>query len=213
MPSVDLRDARILAKASKGPPLLADPQILVEMIPDFETTQEWRAAIAGSHYEKWAFDRTSTSDLERIRRAVAVNLIRKLRDSVVGDLVMDGDLFWLALALNVAQTAHVWHQSSRVQLNVLRALRRRLAREGLSDQEKQQISDVLEQHLLRKVDTGAGEEFKAIALIARTIPTAGLITGLQERIRSAEKRSVRINALRMLDCVNGLPYRRYRDCL
>ena len=98
-------------------------------------------------------------------------------------------------------------------MSAMRSLRRLLGSAGISEKEARKLRDVLEQALLAKVDSGAGEEFRALAQIAKAVATKGLITGLEHRMRNATDEPARINAQRMLDVIHGKPYRRYRVCI
>jgi hypothetical protein len=92
---------------------------------------------------------------------------------------------------------------------VLRSLSRRLHSEGVSEDERRSLRHVITEALLWKIDAGAGEEFRSLTRIARDVASDDLVAGLEARMREAPKRSVRINAERMLDCIRGKPYRRY----
>ena len=178
------------------------------MIPDFDNTPEWREAAAVPHYSMW---RDSPCDAERVRGAVAANIIAKLRDSNVRELIVTGDPFWLALTINVVCSHHRWHRSGRIQLSAMRALRQRLSINTLSDRERPRLLEVMNDALLRNVDVGIGQEFRALAHVARTVANDKLITGLEDRVRASTTRSVRINAQRMLDYINGKPYWKYHN--
>jgi hypothetical protein len=180
---------------------------LVALIPDFETTPEWRATLASPDYADW---RDSPLDQERIRTAIAKRLIRSLRDLKVRELTLAGNPFWVELSVNVVRSHHSWHQSGRIQLYAMRSLGYRLALETVSDTEKSRLRHIVHNALLHKIDVGAGEEFRPLVVIARAVATKSLIKQLEDRIRDAPTRSVRINAQRMLDGINGKPYRPYR---
>lgn len=204
----DRRDGLRRTAIERGPAWRPDSYLLVRIIPDFDNTPEWRAAAAAPHYSMW---RDSPYDAERIRGAVAANILAKLRDSNVRELIVTGDPFWLALTINVVCSHHRWHRSGRIQLSAMRSLRQRLSIKTLSDPERSRLLEVMNDALLRNVDVGTGQEFRALAHIARTVATDKLITGLEDRVRTSTTRSVRINAQRMLDYINGKPYRTYHS--
>jgi hypothetical protein len=202
----DRRDGLKRAAIEKGPAWRPDSHLLVQMIPDFDNTPEWRAAAAAPQYSMW---RDSPWDEERVRGAVAANIIAKLRHPNVRKRIVIGDPFWLALTINVVCSHHRWHQSGRIQLSAMRSLRQRLTIDTLSAPERSRLLDVMNDALLRNVDVGAGQEFRALARVARTVTNNKLIAGLEDRVSTSKTRSVRINAQRMLDYINGKPYSKY----
>ena len=92
------RKALIHAAVQGGPPLNPDYQFFLAMIPDFDKTREWKEAIAASAFGKWRFDVANAGHLEQLQGAIATNIIRKLRDAAVRNLIAQGDPFWLAVA-------------------------------------------------------------------------------------------------------------------
>jgi hypothetical protein len=188
--------------------LLATDRTLVALILDFDSTLEWREAVEGPHYEVW---RHSSVDVGRVKEAVAEGIIRKLRDPGVHELIVAGDVFWGQLAVNVARADYTWHQSGRIKVNAMRALRWRLACDTVTELERRSVNQALEEALVRAVDQGADQEFKAITKVARAVAHPSLIAKLEYRSTDATEPSVRINARRMLDYINGQPYRRYSD--
>lgn len=146
-----------------------------------------------------------------MRGAVANQIVRRLRDEDVRKLIETGDAFWLELAKRVATCKQRWHQSGRIQASALRSLTRRYAMAGLSGEEKQNLGSSIAIALLHKIDTGTGEEFRSLTGVARQVATPELIAALEGRVRDSASRSVRINAKRMLDRINGMPYKRYGE--
>lgn len=182
----------------------------MNLIPEFDSTPEWQEAITSPYFDMW---RKSPYDEERVRGAVACQIIRKLRTSEVRQLILRGDPHWTAIAINVVRSPHRWHQSTRIQVSALRTLRRRLTADGLPQRERQDLHDVISETVLRLLDAGIGEEFRAVAHVARGVSSLKLVSALELRLKTAESRAARINAQRMLEYVQGGPYRRYHDCM
>lgn len=206
-PKLNQKDGLARARKAAGPAPRADGYLLIGMIPDFQTTPEWRDAQASPDYETW---RHSAYDVERIQAAIALGIIRNLRSEIARKQIFDGNPFWTALAINVLRSQHHWHQSGRIRLAAMRALRGRWAADAITEGERRGLKAVLEQHLLRAVDEGVGEEFKPLCQIAKAISPAELITALEQRANNPPNRATGINAQRMLDVMNGKPYRRYQ---
>lgn len=184
----------------------AAPDDLCALVPDLELQPEWQQGLTRLHAAQGGRNPDEVADL---RRAVALRLIRALRTDQVRDAIANGDPFWTALALSVIATPYQWHQSMRIKLNAMRALRRRLDSADVQEVDRRRIVNALTSALLFAVDAGIGEEFRAVTRIARRIATPDLVTGLEHRSRDALERPIRINAQRMLDAVHGKPYRRY----
>ncbi len=212
-PRLGQRKWRAHALIGQGPPLRPDTHLLAAMIPNFDKSPDWLAALGNPRIGHWQANPNSDDDMERLRGAVAVGIIRKLRTQQIRVLVKEGDEHWKFLALNVVRSSHRWHQSTRIRLSAMRSLCQRLAIDGLSEKERLYIVETLEHALLCMVDNGVGEEFRGLAKIAKTIATKALISGLQQRVKNGGEPAVRINAQRMLDCISGKAYRRYRDCV
>jgi hypothetical protein len=206
-PKLNQKDALARARKLAGPAPRADGYLLVGIIPDFETTPEWREAQAGPHYETW---RHSAYDVERIQAAIALAIIRKLRSEAARKGIHEGDPFWTTLAMNVLRSQHHWHQSGRIRLATMRALRGRWADPTVNDTERARLTAVLQQSLIRAIDEGAGEEFKPLTKIAKAIGGSALRKALDERVQNAPTRPIRLNSQRMLDVMSGKPYGRYR---
>lgn len=134
---------------------------------------------------------------------------RRLRDPEIQELIVKGDPFWRALAIDVVTSKDRWHQSGRIRINALRALRRRLCCEDMSAAEQSELHDAIDLGILQMLDSGVGEEFRALANVARTAATPKLIAALEDRVRTSPSRPHRINAQRLLDRIAGKPYRPY----
>jgi hypothetical protein len=206
-PKLNKKEALARARKAAGPTWRADGHLLIAMVPDFHKTPVWRETEASPLYETW---RNSAYDVERVQAAIALGIIRNLRGETARKHILEGDLFWTVLAINVLRSQHHWHQSGRIRLVAMRGLRGRLGAETITDKERRSLTALLEQYLLRAVDEGAGEEFKALTRIAKAIGTTALVKQLEERVNDAQERPTRNNAQRMLDCINGKPYRPYR---
>jgi hypothetical protein len=188
----------------------ADPAF-VSLVPRFEKTAEWQDAVKDPKFAIWG----KKPDLvSRVQGGIAYNIVRKLRDAPVREQIASGDPFWLSLALNLVGCRARWHQSDRIRLSVMRSLRRRLMEASVPSRDREEIRAALEAALLNMVRKGVGEEFKGLANLAKAVATPTLRTGLSRLSKDATQvRSVRINAQRMLDRIEGKSYRRYRDSL
>lgn len=206
--SPDRREALRRVQIDKVP--IGQPyfRYMIEMVPFLEKSPEWQEAVNSPYFKK-LFE--GPDDVQRVQGLIATKLVRKLRDETIRQLIGSGDPFWLELAIRVVRIEHKWHQSGRIQTSALRSLARRLSAPELPDEERRKLSKTINAALLNKIDTGAGEEFRALAGIARRVATSDLIAGLEQRAGNSDKSSVRINAERMLDYINGKPYRRYLD--
>ena len=179
---------------------------LVGLIPGFDATPEWQEAVLGPHYASWC---DSPVSMERVRGAVATRLIDKVRTEEVRRLIISGDPFWLPVALNVVAVHYNGHHSGRIQLSALRALQQRYLNLADSSTERPKLLCVLEEVLLKVVDQGGGREFKAHTKISHAVASPDFKKKLEYRARYAPTSSIRFNAQRMLDVVNGKPYRPY----
>ena len=141
----------------------AAPDDLCALVPDLELQPEWQQGLTRLHAAQGGRNPDEVADL---RRAVALRLIRALRTDQVRDAIANGDPFWTALALSVIATPYQWHQSMRIKLNAMRALRRRLDSADVQEVDRRRIVNALTSALLFAVDAGIGEraleEFKAL---------------------------------------------------
>ena len=185
-----------------------DDTALIPLVPGLELTPEWQEAISNPYYASW---RDIPVDHERVRGAVAYRVIRRLRDGGVRTMLAAGDPFWVQIAINVIATEMLWHQSSRTQLSAMRSLSRCVRSGVLKDGLQRQAMATIELALVRSVERGVGEEFRALTRVARAVASPNLIYVLRKRATDGGRRSVRINALRMLDVIEGRPYRRYHE--
>lgn len=182
------------------------PDVLWSLVPDFEQRPEWQAALRGPDAARWT---GQTHEVANMRHAVGVAIVRKLRTRVVRDQIAQGDPFWSTLALNVIATPYRWHQSTRIKLNAMSALVRLIDRDGMREEGRDRLRQAIGSAMLFSIDTGVGEEFRAMTRIARRLASPKFAADLKLRAEQAAERAIRINAQRMLDVVEGRPYRRY----
>src|SRR5215207_9867875 len=206
--SPDRRDGQGRAEIDKTPVGQSTWSHMIGLVPALETSPEWQEAIDSPYFKKLL---EGPDDVQRVQGLIATRIVRKLRDANIRQRIEAGDPFWLDLALRVVCIEHKWLQSGRIQASALGSLARRLSAPEVPDAERRRLSATINAALLNKIDTGAGQEFRALAGIARRVATSDLIAGLEERVRNSDKKSIRINAERMLDYIKGKPYRRYLD--